>query len=47
MSDSEIRQVLIERKKQEKREDIRAFAEGFFGFGGLFFIIFMMSVIGG
>lgn len=51
MSDNEIRQILRERKraelKAERREEIKDIAEGFFGFGGLFFICFMLTVIGG
>ena len=51
MSDNEIRQILIERKKAlrkaEKREELREWIEAFAGFGGLLIICFMLSVIGG
>ena len=51
MSDNEIRQILRERKKAirraEKREELRECIEGIIGFGGLMFICFMLSVIGG
>lgn len=52
MSDNEIREILRERKKQERkkqqdRELIRELTEGIVGWGSLFFICFMLSVIGG
>ena len=52
MSDNEIRQILIERKRQERikqqnRELIREVAEGILGWGSLFAICFMLSIIGG
>ena len=51
MTDNEIGQILIERKKEarraEKREELRECIEALIGFGGLFFICFMLSVIGG
>ena len=51
MSDNEIRQILIERKiqqrKAERQEEIKDFIEGFIGWGSLFFLGFMLSVIGG
>ena len=52
MSDNEIRQILIEkkrleRKKQQDRELIRELAENIIGWGSLFIICFMLTVIGG
>ena len=51
MSDNEIRQILIERKREarkaERREEIMECIEGLVGFGGLFFICFMLSVVCG
>ena len=51
MSDNEIRKVLTERKRQERKEERRAelleMAEGFIGWASLFGIGFMLSVIGG
>lgn len=51
MSDNEIRRVLTERKRQERKEERRAeileMAEGFIGWASLFGICFMLSVIGG
>ena len=52
MSDDMIRGILIERKRQERRKQqnkelIREIAEGALGWGSLFFLGFMLSVIGG
>ena len=51
MSDNEIRQILMERKraahKAERSEELRGWIEAFIGFGGLMIICFMLSVIGG
>lgn len=51
MSDNEIRRVLIERKRQERKEERKAeildVVEGFIGWASLFGICFMLSVIGG
>lgn len=52
MSDDMIRGILIERKRQERRKQqnrelIKEIAEGVFGWGSLFFLGFMLSVIGG
>ena len=51
MSDNEIRQILLERKRQRRKEERRAeileMAEGFIGWASLFAICFMLSVIGG
>ena len=50
MSDNEIRQILIERKRAMKRHrrlhEIKEAVEGFVGFGLLFVILFMISVVG-
>ena len=51
MSDNEIKQILIERKRQqrklERREELRGYVEGFIGMGGIVLLILMLSVIGG
>ena len=52
MSDDMIRGILIERKRQERRKQqnrelIREIVEGALGWGSLFFLVFMLSVIGG
>ena len=52
MSDNEIRQILIERKRQERKQIKRRamlleVAEGLIGWASLFGICFMLSVIGG
>lgn len=51
MSDEQIRQILIERKREERKMERRAeiieAVEGFVAWGGLFFLGFMLSVIGG
>ena len=51
MSDNEIRQILIERKRREremeKLRECKACVEGIVAFASLFFICFMISVIGG
>ena len=48
MSDNEIRKILAERKRKERRaEELRDHIEGFMGFASLFWLCFMMSVIGG
>ena len=51
MSDNEIRQILMERKKalrrSERKEELREWIEAFVGFAGLLIICFMLSVIGG
>lgn len=51
MSDEQIRKILIERKRQERRkqnrEAILEIVEGVVGWSSLFFIGFMLSVIGG
>ena len=51
MSDEQIRQILIERKRQkrrlERREEIRAYIEGCIACAGLLWICFMLTVIGG
>lgn len=51
MSDNEIRQILIERKREERRqeriEEIKEAAGGIIGWSSLFFLGFMLSVIGG
>lgn len=51
MSDNEIREILVEKKRQERRMQRRETAietvEGIIAWGGLFFIGFMIAVIGG
>lgn len=51
MSDNEIRKILAERKRQErriqKRETIIEVVGGILGWSGIFFIGFMLAVIGG
>lgn len=51
MSDNEIREILIERKKMQRRQErldgLRDAAEGFIGFACLFILCFMIAVIGG
>lgn len=51
MTDNEIRQILIERKRQareaERRAEIREMIEDIVGWASLFGICFMLSVIGG
>lgn len=51
MSDHQIRQILIEERREELRLERRAEVidaiETFIAFGGLMFIGFMLSVIGG
>lgn len=51
MSDNEIRKVLAERKRQERKEERRAealeVAESLIGWASLFGVCFMLSVIGG
>ena len=51
MSDEEIRQILAERKRQARKEERRAeileLVGGFLGWASLFWIGFMLSVIGG
>lgn len=50
MSDNEIRQILIEKKRRslmQRREEARSFMEGFAGFGSMLIIGFMLLVIGG
>ena len=51
MSDSEIRQILIEREKEEmlmqRREAFFEIVGGIAAWGGLMFIGFMLFVIGG
>ncbi len=51
MSDNEIRQILAERKREERRmqrrEAIIEMVGGIAAWGGLFFIGFMLAVIGG
>ena len=50
MSDEQIRQILIERKKQERkaerREEIMEVVTSFLGWGSLLVIGFALSVIG-
>lgn len=50
MSDNEIRQILLERKRQRRKEERRAeileMAEGLIGWASLFGICFMLSGIG-
>ena len=51
MSDNEIRHILTERKRAAReaarKEELLDCIAGFTGFGGLLFICFMLSVIGG
>lgn len=52
MSDDMIRGILMERKRQERRKQhnkelIKDVVEGVLGWGSLFFLGFMLSVIGG
>lgn len=51
MSDNEIREILAERKRRERRmqrrEAIIEMVGGITAWGGLFFIGFMLAVIGG
>ncbi len=51
MSDKQIREILIEEKRaqyrEERREVIIDTIGSFIGFGGMMFIGFMLSVIGG
>jgi len=51
MSDNEIRQILIEKKREQRRVERRAAIidgiEAFIAWAGLFWIGFMLSVIGG
>ena len=48
MSDNEIRKILIEQKKKERRyQDIRARAEGVAGFISLILMCLMLTVIRG
>lgn len=51
MSDNEIREILIERKKmqmrQERLDGLRDAAEGIIGFASLLILCFLISVIGG
>lgn len=51
MSDSEIRKVLTEHKRliaeERRRENTIEAIGAFFAFGGMIFIGFMLSVIGG
>ena len=51
MSDNEIREILIERKRRERREEklreYEACIDGIVAFTSLFFICFMISVIFG
>ena len=52
MSDDLIKGILVERKRQDRRKQqskelIREIAEGVLGWGSLFFLGFMLSVIGG
>ena len=52
MSDNEIRQILIERKREKRRKMKRRammleVAESLIGWASLFGICFMLSVIGG
>lgn len=51
MSDEQIREILAERKRKERRrqnrEAILEIVEGVVGWSSLFFICFMLSVIGG
>ena len=47
MSDNEIRQILIEEKKKERRaQALREHAEGYIAFLSLAAICFLLSVIG-
>lgn len=50
MSDAQIREILKEEKKQkremQRRARIREEVEGYLSWGGLFFIGFMLFVIG-
>lgn len=51
MSDNEIRKILAERKRHERRmkrrEAVIETVEGIIAWGSLFFIGFMIAVIGG
>ena len=51
MSDNEIREILIERKKRQRKQErlyaLKDAAEGFIGFACLFILCFMIAVIGG
>jgi len=51
MSDNEIRQILAERKRRERRiqrrETIIEVVGGLLGWSSIFFIGFMLAVIGG
>lgn len=45
MSDNDIRQILIERKRKARRKAFtREAAEGLIGWGSLFAMIFMLSI---
>lgn len=51
MSDNEIRQILIAERKailrEERKEEVIDAIGSFIAFGGMMFIGFMLSVIGG
>ena len=51
MSDNEIRQILVEKKRKERqmqrREDLLEIIGSAFAWAGLFWICFMLSVVGG
>jgi hypothetical protein len=48
MSDNEIRKILIEEKKKERRvQALRDYAEGIIAFTSMMAICFMLAVIGG
>lgn len=51
MSDNEIRQILVEKKRKERqmqrREDLLEIIGSTFAWAGLFWICFMLSVVGG
>lgn len=51
MSDNEIREILVQKKRNERRmkrrETVIETVEGIIAWGGLFFIGFMLAVIGG
>ena len=47
MSDNEIRKILIEEKKKERRvQALRDYAEGIIAFTSMMVICFLLSIIG-
>jgi len=51
VSDNEIREILIERKKRQRKQErlyeLRDAAEGIIGFASLLILCFLIAVIGG